>query len=130
MDWKLTGDRPIWLQLKEQITQRIILGEYPMGSRLPTVRELATEAGVNPNTMQRALAELERDGLVFSQRTAGRFVTEDKTMIEKAKRGLAERHIKTFLAAMLRLGYQPEDIVTLLRQETSEEGSANGGSGM
>ena len=130
MDWKLTGDRPIWLQLKEQITQRIILGEYPMGSRLPTVRELATEAGVNPNTMQRALAELERDGLVFSQRTAGRFVTEDKTMIEQAKRGLAERHIKTFLEAMIRLGYRPEEIVSLLRQETGEEGSANGGSGM
>ena len=63
MDWKLTGDRPIWLQLKEQITQRIILGEYPMGSRLPTVRELATEAGVNPNTMQRALAELETENV-------------------------------------------------------------------
>ena len=103
---------------------------FPPGERLPSVRDLATEAGVNPNTMQRALAELERDGLVFSQRTAGRFVTEDKTMIEQAKRGLAERHIKTFLAAMLRLGYQPEEIITLLRQENCEEGSANGGSGM
>ena len=80
--------------------------------------------------MQRALAELERDGLVFSQRTAGRFVTEDKTMIERAKRGLAERHIKTFLEAMVQLGYQPEEIMSLLRQETSEEGSADGGSGM
>ena len=130
MKWQFSNDAPIYAQLIRGIQIRIVAGIFPTGERLPSVRDLAAEAGVNPNTMQRALAELERDGLVFSQRTAGRFVTEDKTMIEKAKRGLAERHIKTFLAAMLRLGYQPEDIVTLLRQETSEEGSANGGSGM
>ena len=94
------------------------------------MRDLATEAGVNPNTMQRALAELERDGLVYSQRTTGRFVTEDKTMIETAKRSLAERHVKTFLAAMLRLGFQREEIMTLLRQETGEEGEFHGGSGV
>ena len=97
---------------------------------MPSVRDLATEAGVNPNTMQRALAELERDGLVYSQRTAGRFVTEDKTMIDAAKLGLAENHIKTFLLAMTRLGYRREEILDLLRQETSKEGITNGGSGM
>ena len=130
MKWLFSNDAPIYTQLIEQIKVGIVAGAFPPGARLPSVRDLATEAGVNPNTMQRALAELERDGLVFSQRTAGRFVTEDKTMIEQAKRGLAERHIKTFLAAMLRLGYQPEEIITLLRQENCEEGSANGGSGM
>ena len=130
MKWYFSDSAPIYAQLIRQIKVGIVTGAFPPGERLPSVRDLATEAGVNPNTMQRAFAELERDGLVFSQRTAGRFVTEDKTMIEQAKRGLAERHIKTFLAAMLRLGYQPEEIVTLLQQETSEEGSANGGSGM
>ena len=130
MKWYFSDSAPIYAQLIRQIKVGIVTGAFPPGERLPSVRDLATEAGVNPNTMQRALTELERDGLVFSQRTAGRFVTEDKTMIEKAKRGLAERHIKTFLAAMLRLGYRPEEIVTLLRQETGEEGSANGGSGM
>ena len=130
MKWQFSNDAPIYTQLIDQLQRRIVTGVLLPGERLPSVRDLATEAGVNPNTMQRALAELERDGLVFSQRTAGRFVTEDKTMIEQAKRGLAERHIKTFLAAMLRLGYQPEEIITLLRQENCEEGSANGGSGM
>ena len=130
MKWYFSDSAPIYAQLIRQIKVGIVTGAFPPGERLPSVRELATEAGVNPNTMQRALAELERDGLVFSQRTAGRFVTEDKVMIERAKRGLAERHIKTFLAAMLRLGYRQEEIVTLLRQETSEEGSADGGSGM
>ena len=130
MNWKFTGDRPVYQQIMALIRGAILKGELPPGGKVPSVRDLAAEAQVNPNTMQRALTELERDGLVFSQRTAGRFVTEDKTMIEQAKRGLAERHIKMFLAAMLRLGYQPEEIVTLLQQETSEEGSANGGSGM
>ena len=130
MKWQFSNDAPIYTQLIEQIQVGIVAGAFPPGERLPSVRDLATEAGVNPNTMQRALAELERDGLVYSQRTAGRFVTEDKAMIERVKLDLAESHIQSFLAAMLRLGYQPEDIVTLLRQETSEEGSANGGSGM
>ena len=70
MDWRFTDDRPIWLQLTEQLTRRIITGVYPPGSRLPPVRELAAQAGVNPNTMQRALAQLEQDGLAFADRTA------------------------------------------------------------
>ena len=89
MKWQFSNDAPIYAQLIEQIKVGIVTGAFPPGDRLPSVRDLATEAGVNPNTMQRALAELERDGLVFSQRTAGRFVTEYKTMIDKAKRGLA-----------------------------------------
>ena len=130
MKWQFSNDAPIYSQLIEQIKVGIVSGAFPPGERLPSVRDLATEAGVNPNTMQRALAELERDGLVYSQRTTGRFVTEDETMIETAKRSLAERHVKTFLAAMLRLGFQREEIMTLLRQETGEEGESHGGSGV
>lgn len=85
---------------------------------------------MNPNTMQRALAELERDGLVYSQRTAGRFVTEDKTMIEQAKRGLAQSHIQSFLQEMGRLGYAREEILDLLRQEAMKEGDGDAGIGM
>ena len=80
MDWRFTDDRPIWLQLTEQLTRRIITGVYPPGSRLPPVRELAAQAGVNPNTMQRALAQLEQDGLAFADRTAGRLVTSNTTV--------------------------------------------------
>ena len=78
MKWQFSNDAPIYSQLIEQIKVGIVSGAFPPGERLPSVRDLATEAGVNPNTMQRALAELERDGLVYSQRTAGRFVTEDQ----------------------------------------------------
>ncbi len=117
MNWSLRGDAPIYAQLVEQIKQEIVSGGFPPGQRLPSVRDLATEAGVNPNTMQRALAELEREGLVYSQRTAGRFVTEDKIMIEQAKLGLAREQIQQFLQSMSRLGYEKADIVALLQKE-------------
>jgi len=132
--WDFSSDAPIYAQLILQIKVGIVSGAFPPGERLPSVRDLATEAGVNPNTMQRALTELERDGLVYSQRTAGRFVTEDKEMIESAKRSLAEGHIKAFLAAMTHLGYQKEEIVGLLRQEATavvkKEELIDAGSGM
>lgn len=105
MEWKLSGDRPIWLQLKEQITQRIITGYYPMGGKLPTVRDLAAEAGVNPNTMQRALAELENDGLAVTNRTAGRLVTTDVSVVEKVRDALASKRIMDFYDGMAQLGY-------------------------
>ena len=120
MDWKLTGDRPIWLQLKEQITQRIILGEYPMGSRLPTVRELATEAGVNPNTMQRALAELETDGLAESNRTAGRLVTTDAAAVERVRSRMAGKCIDDFYEGMDQLGYDHAAARKKLEEETED----------
>ena len=130
MKWQSSNDAPVYAQLIEQIQVGIASGVFAPGERLPSVRDLATEAGVNPNTMQRALAELERQGLVYSQRTAGRFVTEDHKMIENAKRELARRHIHTFVETMGRLGYREEEIVSLLRQETDKEGAEHVGSGM
>ena len=117
MKWQISNDAPVYAQLIEQIQVGIVSGVFAPGERLPSVRDLATEAGVNPNTMQRALAELERDGLVYSQRTAGRFVTEDKLMIEQAKLGLAREQIQQFLQSMSRLGYEKADIVALLQKE-------------
>ena len=130
MQWQFSNDAPIYTQLIWQVKVGIVTGAFPPGERLPSVRDLATEAGVNPNTMQRALAELERDGLVYSQRTAGRFVTEDDTMIDAAKRSLAGRHVKTFLEAMLRLGFQRDEIIRLIEQELGEEEANHAGTGM
>ena len=130
MKWQFSNDAPIYSQLIDQIQVGIVSGAFPPGERLPSVRDLATEAGVNPNTMQRALAELERDGLVYCQRTAGRFVTEDQTMIDHVKRSLAQRHIQAFWEAMTHLGYDREEVLALMRQEVSEEENDNGSSGM
>ena len=130
MNWKFSGDRPVYQQIMELMRGGIVKGELPPGGKIPSVRELAAQAQVNPNTMQRALTELERDGLVYSQRTTGRFVTEDQAMIASAKRSLAERHIQAFLEAMTHLGYGREEILTLLRQEETKGGEDNGSSGM
>ena len=80
MGWTLDKNRPIYLQLVETLQSRIVSGAYPPGAKIDSVRDLAAEAAVNPNTMQRALAELEQSGLLRAERTAGRFVTEDKTL--------------------------------------------------
>ena len=92
-----------------------------LGARLPSVRELAAEAGVNPNTMQRAFAELERDGLVLTQRTAGRTVTEEAARVEDAKRHLAAAAIQTFWVSMRRLGYGQGEALQLLRDSGRTE---------
>jgi DNA-binding transcriptional regulator YhcF (GntR family) len=127
MDWTFRGDQPIYAQLISRIKQGIVSGDLPPGSRLPSVRDLATEAGVNPNTMQRALQELEREGMVYSQRTAGRFVTEDVKQIERAKRAFADEHIRVFLEGMGKLGYGRGEILALLQEEKED---AHGNSGM
>lgn len=122
MEWKLTDDRPIWMQLSEQMARRIVAGQYPPGSKLPPVRELAADAGVNPNTMQRALAQLESDGLAVSNRTAGRAVTEDSAAIESVRRTMARRITKEFLSAIADLGYTREDALALLKEEEDTHG--------
>ena len=129
MEWTFSADLPIYSQLVAQIKLAIVSGVYLPGERLAPVRELAMDAGVNPNTMQRALQELEREGMVYSQRTSGRFVTEDTKVIESAKKRLAEREIKSFLAQMGRLGYPQEEIVSLLKASIEEEKN-NGDMGM
>ena len=124
MEWKFRSDLPIYSQLVEQIKLGIVSGNLLPGERLMSVRDMATEAGVNPNTMQRALQELERDGMVYSQRTAGRFVTENMQVIERAKKKFAEEQIRSFLEAMKKLGYQWEEILALLKEEEEENGDS------
>ena len=124
MEWKVRSDLPIYSQLVEQIKLGIVSGSLLPGERLMSVRDMATEAGVNPNTMQRALQELERDGMVYSQRTAGRFVTENMQVIERAKKKLAEEQIRSFLGAMKKLGYQREEIFALLKEKEEENGDS------
>ncbi len=121
MEWSFKADLPIYSQLVSQIKLAIVSGIYLPGERLASVRELAMEAGVNPNTMQRALQELEREGMVYSQRTSGRFVTEDTRVIENAKKVLAEAQIKSFLESMTKLGYPQEEILSLLQASIKEE---------
>lgn len=117
MEWKILDNRPIWAQLQEQLTLRIIAGTYPLGSRLPSVRELAAEAGVNPNTMQRALSSLEGGGLVAANRTAGRFVTEDRERLNAIRMEFARSRMEEYLAGMETLGFTRDEAKQLLMEE-------------
>ena len=117
MAWDLDSDRPIYAQLVERLQVQIVSGYYPPGGKLPSVRELASVAAVNPNTMQKAFAELERGGLIITQRTNGRSVTEDAELIQNIKLGLAKGHIETFISGMQELGYTEGEVVALLEAE-------------
>lgn len=123
MQWKLSDDRPIYVQLMETITAAIASGTLAAGSRLPSVREMAAQAGVNPNTMQRALSELEREGLLYSQRTAGRFVTDQSDRITQKRKELAMQQIRIFLSSMKEMGYTSEQTLNLIQQAVKEEHS-------
>ena len=91
------GALPIWTQLVTEFSRRIVVGRWPAGTRLPGVRGLAGELGVNPNTIQRALSELEREGLCRTERTSGRFVTEDTDRIDQLRAELAESAADDFI---------------------------------
>lgn len=117
MSWNMTKDRPIYLQLVEQIKLQILSGIYPCGSHFPSVRELATDAAVNPNTMQKALSSLEQQGLLVGSRTSGRTVTSDETLIRSMRGDIAHGIIQECRDALLRLGFTEEECTALFQQE-------------
>ena len=112
---------PIYLQLIEKIQRMIVTGEWRAGERIPAVRELALAFGVNPNTMQRALAQLETEGLVRTERTAGRYVTEDTALIEQLRAATARTLASDFLEKMRGIGYSPAQAAALLEHWDAKE---------
>ena len=125
MGWNFQTDLPIYTQLVDAIKFSIVSGELLPGARMSTVRDLALEAGVNPNTMQRALQQLEREGLVYSQRSSGRFVTEDVSVIDRARSALAAEYVRRYRDSMASLGFSEGEMRALLHGSGEEED--NGG---
>lgn len=116
MNWNITAGCPVYVQLIEQLELAIVTGDYPLGSRIPPVRELAAEAGVNPNTMQRALQELETRGLLQTMRTSGRIVSADEQTLHDLRQKRAEVCLSEFLLQMQKLGYSRQETLDLLQQ--------------
>ena len=114
MEWSIDNNKPVYIQLVEQLKSKIISGELKAGDKIDSVRSLAEEAQVNPNTMQKALVELERQGLVFSKRTSGRFVTDNEEMIKSMKEELAGEEIRNLKTNLERLGFSEEEIIDLV----------------
>ncbi len=121
MGWQLDKNRPIYIQLVEELQSRIVSGAYPPGAKVDSVRDLAAEAAVNPNTMQRALAELEQSGLLRAERTSGRFVTEDEELIAAVRKSLAKEKIEAFVRDMSVLGYRKQDMIILVKETLEGE---------
>lgn len=120
MPWNLNSDGPIFVQIIEHIQNDIATGKYKSGDKLPSVRDLAAEAGVNPNTMQKALSDLEQTGLVHSERTSGRFITENENMIKELKTSLINTQIEEFFKNMKKLGFSEEEILQLVKKYVSK----------
>ena len=117
MAWSFTSDTPIFLQAAHVLKLRILTGTYPPGGAMPSVRELAQEAAVNPNTMQKALSLLEQQGLLTTQRTAGRRVTEDGGRLSDLRRSMAREYIQRCRAQLAELGYTPAEAAALMKEE-------------
>ena len=115
MSWTFDNNKPIYLQIMEKIKLQIISHKLEPNQQLPTVRELASEAGVNPNTIQRALSDLEREGFVYTKQTSGRFVTEDLDLILQSRKQLSEEQLQQFVTGMVEFGYEKEELPTVLR---------------
>ncbi len=131
MSWEFQDHLPIYAQLMDTLKRRIITGRYLPGEKLPSVRELAAEAGINPNTVQRAFSELEREGLIYTQRATGKYVTENADEIKSARQALAKTQVAEFLSNMQSLGYSVGDVIVLLQSfNESEEESSYADSGM
>jgi len=121
--WEFHNETPIYAQVMERVERMIVSGTLSPGEQLPSVRVFAQEAGINPNTMQKALTELERGGLIYTRRTTGHFVTEDQAVITKAREELARLQTERFLQSMQELGFTAAQAAALLQQrlERKEE---------
>ena len=118
--WSFTNDKPVYIQIIDEIMNRIALGIYKPGERIPSVRDLAEEARVNPNTMQKALAEIERNGYIISLRTSGKFVTDNQELILSLNRDRSEEIVRNFLSEIKRLSLTVEDAVELVKKYSTD----------
>lgn len=116
MDYAFDHDRPIYLQLMEQLEREIASGTLPPGSRMPSVRDLAGRLGISPNTVQRAMYEMERTGLIQSLGTEGRIVTQNRSRIEEAQKELAQGTLEAFYQEMRRLGFDDTETLRLAKE--------------
>ena len=116
MAWSFDGKSPVSLQIARKLRIDILKGAYPAGTQFPTVRQLACDASVNPNTMQKALAILENEGILISKTTVGRFVTEDKEVLDEALASLQKEYLESAISGATELGITRDGILKFLKE--------------
>lgn len=121
MQWKFNGSRPVYMQIMEHIRGAILVGEFPPGARIPPVRDFAAQAQVNPNTMQRALLELEREGLLVTSGTMGRFVTDDTAILDNMRKTAVDAIIRASAQQFRALGLTMQQAANMLLDLEKEE---------
>lgn len=121
MAWKFTSDKPVYLQIADRLTKSVLSGEYKPGEQIPSVRQLALEAAVNPNTVQHAFSELENDGIIVSKGTVGRYVTEDCEVIELCRRRMLLRTVKEFTENLTQMSVSKEQIISMIEEVMQDE---------
>lgn len=114
---------PIYIQLVEYLKKEIILGKFKIGERLPSVRDLALLLKVNPNTMQKALIELENQKLIYTERTNGKYVTEDKKIIDKIKNNYAKELTNKYFFNMKSIGFNEKEIIDYIKELEANNGT-------
>ena len=117
MSWKFTGEKPVYQQIMDHIRGDIIRGKLPAGARIPAVRELAMIANVNPNTMQRALTELDKEGILVCCGTLGRFVSDDELVLAQARRKARLELAKSCAAQLAAFGMTLQEAGRILSEE-------------
>ena len=125
MDYEFDSNIPIYLQLRHYFRMQIVSGQLAPEERMPPVREIAVQYGINPNTVQRALTELEEDGLAYSQRTAGRFITEDRDRIAQMRQILAKETVDTFIKDIRPFGFSLDDIIDVMKSQWSDDNASS-----
>lgn len=121
MAWNFSENSPVWLQIKTRIRNKIISGEYGPDEQIPTVRQLAVTAAVNPNTVQRALVMLEEDGLIYSNGTIGRFVTSDEEVLRAARTAAVKELVQDFVKKAEYISATREELIAMLKEEFTDE---------
>lgn len=127
MDKKLKENMPIYVQIMNRVREAIAAGELKQGDKIASVRDLAADFEVNPNTMQRALTELEREGLLLSERTQGRYVASDAKAIGELRKDIARQAADSFRREMAALGFNEEEMMDFFRERLLYIGSGEGG---
>lgn len=125
MGYEFDSNIPIYLQFRHYFRMQIVSGQLAPGERMPPVREIAVQYGINPNTVQRALTELEKDGLAYSQRTAGRFITEDRDRIAQMRQILAKETVDTFIKDIRPFGFSLDDIIDVMKSQWSDDNASS-----
>lgn len=123
MAWNFSASKPIFQQIVERISTEILRGTYPPGTRIEAVRELAVTAGVNPNTVQRALTAVEESGLIVTRRGEGRYVTEDEAVLKRERERYVAETVRGFYRTMRELGLSDGEILAAAEKEITEKES-------